>query len=55
MMLGCNAAGEETELRAVQSYAAYLRTLMPAGLLGWFRFPGQLSHEGIAERLGAAL
>ena len=26
MMLGCNAAGVEAELRAVESYAAYLRT-----------------------------
>jgi hypothetical protein len=26
MMLGCNAAGVETELRAVEAYAAYLRT-----------------------------
>src|SRR4030095_4407501 len=26
MMLGCNAAGVEAELKAVEAYAAYLRT-----------------------------
>lgn len=37
------------------SYAAYLRTLMPAGLRGRFRFLGQLSHAEVAERLNEAL
>ena len=37
------------------SYAAYLKTLIPAELLGRFRFTGQLSHEQTAERLNQAL
>jgi hypothetical protein len=55
MMLGCNAAGVEAELRAVEAYAAYLRTYWRRKRLKHSLELNQVRREGtiIGKRLEA--